>query len=103
MKKIKNFLKIASISGMTLIPVVFVASCENSKQKEAKSLFEEFETLVNELGGDAAAPYMTMLSTAKENIKNASNEELDLIIGQLKTQIALLKNLKTSMASSNTN
>lgn len=103
MKKIKNFLKIASISGMALIPVAFVASCENSKQKEAKSLFEEFETLVNELGGEQAAPYMTMLSTAKENIKNASNEELDLIIKQLKTQIALLKNLKTSMGSSNTN
>ncbi|WP_029512607.1 hypothetical protein [Mycoplasmopsis iners] len=51
MKKIKTFLKMTSISGMTLIPVAFVASCENSKQKEAKSLIEEFESLLKEIGG----------------------------------------------------
>ncbi|MEA4206101.1 MULTISPECIES: hypothetical protein [unclassified Mycoplasma] len=34
MKKLKLFWKIVSIPGMALIPVAFVASCENSKQKE---------------------------------------------------------------------
>ncbi|WP_156933062.1 hypothetical protein [Mycoplasmopsis iners] len=45
---------------------------------------------------------MAVFSAAKEKIKNANDEELDAIIASFKELIKQVKNLKASMANSNT-